>query len=201
MSGLGIGTSIFGSIQGPTQEQVVTLTHRWVIIKDCAKFKDQYATRRKKGGKKVVADEEDLLNRSRGKTRSKADERRGVPSIALQGTLKNMMSQKEARNKRRGKRKEEQIKIYLELQTKKLAMEEAAERRKLHMKEATKRRKLDIEEASQLKKLEIEATMTDTKAREVSLAFISVDKTNMSSERKAWFANRQKKMFAHDDLN
>ncbi|KAE8772998.1 hypothetical protein D1007_54906 [Hordeum vulgare] len=93
------------------------------------------------------------------------------------------------------------MKIYLELQTKKLAMEEAAERRNLHMDEATNKRKLDIEEAAQLKKLEIEATMEVTKAKEVELMFMSMEKNNMSPKRKAWFMNRQKEMFARDDLN
>ena len=72
------------------------------------------------------------------------------------------------------------MKIYLHLQTK-----------KLDMKEAVKKRKLDIEEAAQLKKLEIETTNADTKAKEVALALMSVDKNNLSPERKAWFANRQ----------
>ncbi|KAE8779532.1 Receptor-like protein kinase HSL1 [Hordeum vulgare] len=101
-----------------------------------------------------------------------------------------MMSQKEVRDERRSKGKEEQIKTYLELQTKKLVVEEATERRKLHIEEATKRGKLDIEEAAQLKKLEIEATRADSKAKEVALAFMSVDKNNMPPERKAWFVNR-----------
>ncbi|KAE8796870.1 Receptor-like protein kinase HSL1 [Hordeum vulgare] len=99
------------------------------------------------------------------------------------------------------KGKEEQMKIYLEFQRKKLVMDEAAGRRKLGMEEATKRRKLDIEGGDQLKRLEIEATMADTKAKEVALAFMSVDKNNMSPERNAWFANRQKEMFARDGPN
>ena len=93
------------------------------------------------------------------------------------------------REERRSKGKDEQMKIYLELQTKKLGMEKAA------------RRKLDIVEAPQLKKLTIEATNADTKEKEVVLAIMSVDKTNMSPERKAWFANRQKEMFGRDGLN
>nr|XP_020163419.1 uncharacterized protein LOC109748814 [Aegilops tauschii subsp. strangulata] len=97
---------------------------------------------------------------------------------------------KDAREERKTKGKDEQMKIYLDLQTKKLDMEEAM-----------KRRKLDIEEATQLKKLEIEATHADTKAKEVALALMSVDKNNMSLERKASFANRQKEMFARDGLN
>ena len=47
-----------------------------------------------------MADEGDLLKRPRGKTSSKADERRDASSIALEGILENMMSQKEVRNER-----------------------------------------------------------------------------------------------------
>ena len=171
------------------KDKPFTLTHCWVLIKDCPKFKDQCVARKKKGGKAAVADEGDVLKRPRGKTSSKADEKRDASSIALQGTLENMMSQKEVREERRSKGKEEQMKIYLDLQTKKLDMEEAV-----------KKRKLDIEEAAQLKKLEIEATNADTKAKEVALALMIVDKNNMSPERKAWFTNRQKEMFARDGM-
>jgi hypothetical protein len=80
-----------------------TLTHCWLLINDCPKFKDQYAARNKKVGKAAVADEGDLLKRPRGKTNSKADEKRDASSIALQGTLENIMSQKEVREERRSK--------------------------------------------------------------------------------------------------
>ena len=82
------------------------------------------------------------------------------------------------------------MKIYLDLQTKKLDMEEAV-----------KKRNLDIEEAATLKKLEIEATNAGTKAKEMALVLMSVNKNNMSQERKAWFMNRQKEMLARDGLN
>ncbi|KAE8789861.1 Receptor-like protein kinase HSL1 [Hordeum vulgare] len=146
-----------------------------VLIKDCPKFKDQYNTLKKKRGQKAtVADDGDVLKRPRGRTNSKADEKRGASSIALQGTLKTMMSQKEMREERKSKGKKEQIKIYLDLQTKKLDMEKVV-----------KRRKLDIKEAAQRKKLEIEATIAETKAKEVALALMCIDKNNMSPERKA----------------
>ncbi|KAE8768384.1 Receptor-like protein kinase HSL1 [Hordeum vulgare] len=191
----------FEAFKARHKNKLFTLTHCWVLIKDCAKFKDQYNALKKKGGKKVVANEGDLLKRPRGKTNLKADERHDASSIALQGTLRNMMSQEEVRDDRMSKGNEEQMKIYLEVQTKKLDMEEATERRKLDMEEAMKRRKLNIEEAAQLKKLNFKATMADTKAKEVELAFMIVDKTNMSPKRKAWFANQQKEMFARDGLN
>ena len=105
-----------------------------------------------------MADEGDFLKRSRGKTSSKASEKHDASSIALQGTLEHMLNQKEVREERKSKGKEEQMKIYLDLQTEKLDMEEAV-----------KKRKLDIEEAAHLKKLEIEATNADTKAKEVAL--------------------------------
>ncbi|XBJ12890.1 hypothetical protein VPH35_017324 [Triticum aestivum] len=193
VSGLGLGDLAFQSLEAfkaRHKNKPFTLTYCWSLIKDCPKFKDQYTARKKKGGKADVADEGDLLKRPRGKTSLKADEKRDASSMALQGTLENMTSQKEVKEEKRSKGKEEQMKIYLELETKKLDMEEAA-----------KRRKLDMEEAAQLKKLEIEPTNADTRAKEVPLAIMSVDKSNMSSERKAWFVNRQKEMFARDGLN
>ena len=130
-----------------------TLTHWWSLIKYCPKFKDQYAALEKKAGKAAVTENGDLLNRPRGKTNSKADEKRDVSSIALQATLHGMMTQKEVREERRSKGKEEQMNIYLELQTKKFDMEEAA-----------KRRKLDIE-PPQSKKLAIKATNVTPKQK------------------------------------
>ena len=79
------------------------LMHCWALIKDHAKFKDQYAARKKKGGKAAVADEGDLLKRPRGKRSWKADEKRDASSMALQGILENTMSQKELREERRSK--------------------------------------------------------------------------------------------------
>ena len=72
-----------------------------------------------------MADEGDLLKRPRGKTSLKADEKRDASSMALQGTLENMTSQKEVREEKRSKGKEEQMKIYFGLQTKKPEEEEA----------------------------------------------------------------------------
>ena len=86
------------------KDKPFTLTHCWVIIKNCPKFKDQYnALKKKRGEKAVVADEGDVLKRPRGKTSSKADEKRDAFSTALQGTLDDMMCQKEVREERRSK--------------------------------------------------------------------------------------------------
>ena len=98
------------------------LTHCWVLIKDCAKFEDQYAALKKKGGKAAMAEEGDLIKRPKGKTNSKADEKRDASCTALQANLEGMMSQKEVRKERRSKGKDEQMKLYLELQTNRLDM-------------------------------------------------------------------------------
>ncbi|KAE8804033.1 Receptor-like protein kinase HSL1 [Hordeum vulgare] len=119
--------------------------------------------------------EKKAISPSREKASSKAEEKRGAASIALQGrTLDNMMSQKEVGEERRSKGKEQQMNMYLDLQTK-----------KFEMKEAVQRRKLGIEKADQLKKLEIEATNVENRTKEVALASMSVGKNNMSPERKA----------------
>jgi hypothetical protein len=138
----------------------------------------------------AVTENGDLLKRPRGKIDSMVDEKHDVASIALQATLHGMMTQKEVREESRSKGKEEQMKIYLELQTKKLDMEEVV-----------KRRKFNMEEAAQSKKLAIEATNADTKTKEVVLGIMSVDLTNMSPKRMTWLANRQKEMFDQDGLN
>ncbi|KAE8814801.1 ABC transporter C family member 3 [Hordeum vulgare] len=139
MSGLGIDDLEFQSLEAYKarhKNKPFTLTHCCALIKDCPKFKDQYAARKKKGGLMAVAEEGDLLKRPRGKTNSKADEKHVAASIALQGMLENMMSKKEVREERWCKGKEEQMKIYLDLQMKKFDMEEAMKRRKLDIEGA-----------------------------------------------------------------
>ena len=75
------------------------------------------------------------------------------------------------------------MKAYMELQTKKLEMEDVV-----------KRRKLEIEEAAQTKKLKIEATNANTKEKEVALAFMAMDLSKMSLKRRSWFDKKQKEM-------
>ncbi|KAE8770938.1 Receptor-like protein kinase HSL1 [Hordeum vulgare] len=90
-----------------------------------------------------------MPKRLRCKTNLENDEKHDAASFALQETLEGVMTQKEVLKERRSKGKE-QWKIYLEFQSKKFEIEEAA-----------KRRKLDMEEASQAKKLVIEAIDQD----------------------------------------
>ena len=40
-----------------------TLKHCWSLIKDCPKFKDQYAALKKKGGKAAVDADGDVVKR------------------------------------------------------------------------------------------------------------------------------------------
>jgi len=94
------------------------------------------------------------------------------------------------------------MKQYLELQRKKLEMEEAAKKRKIDMEEASRQRQLDIEAANiSARQLDIEATNAATKAKEVALAIMSVDLTKMSEKTRSWFEARQKEMFDADGLN
>jgi hypothetical protein len=99
---------------------------------------------------------------------------------------------------------EEQMKQYMELQTKKLEMEEAAKKRKIDMEEAARQRQLDIEAANaadRQRQLDIEAANAATKAKEVALAIMSVDLSKMSEKTRSWFEARQKEMFDADGLN
>ncbi|XBI17407.1 hypothetical protein VPH35_059469 [Triticum aestivum] len=185
-----------------------TLTHCWKIINNCPKFKDQYHELQRKRGKKTVAlaggGDGEALKRPRGKTNSKVDDIRDASSMALHETLHGMMSQKDVMNEKKRQSKDEQIKQYLELQRKKLEMEEAAKKRKIDMEEASRQRQLDIEAANvtaRQRQLDVEATNAVTKAKEVALAIISVDLTKMSEKTRSWFEARQKEMFDTDGLN
>nr|XP_045090301.1 uncharacterized protein LOC123497686 [Aegilops tauschii subsp. strangulata] len=185
-----------------------TLTHCWTLINNCPKFKDQYHELQRKRGKKTAkfagGGDGEALKRPRGKTNSKVDDIHDASSMALHETLHGMMSQKDVRDEKKRQSKDEQMKQYLELQRKKLEMEEAAKRRKIDMKEASRQRQLDIEAANvsaRQRQLDIEATNVATKAKEVALAIMSVDLTKMSEKTRSWFKARQKEMFDADGLN
>ncbi|KAE8767583.1 putative DBINO protein [Hordeum vulgare] len=146
----------------------------------------------------------EALKRPSGKTNSKVDDIRDAASMALHETLHDMMSQKDTRDEKKRQSKDEQMKQYLELQRKKLEMEEAAKKRKIDLEEAARQRQLDIEAANvEARKwqLDIEATNAATKAKEVALAIMSVDLTKMSEKTRSWFEARQKEMFDADGLN
>ena len=76
-----------------------------------------------------------MLKRPRGKTNSNVDDIRDASSMALHDTLHGMMSQKDVRDEKKRQSKDEQMKQYLDLQRKKLEMEEAAKKRKIDMEE------------------------------------------------------------------
>ena len=119
------------------------------------------------------------------------------------------------RDEKKRQSKDEQMKQYLELQKKKLEMEEAAKRRKIDMEEAARQRQLDMEEAAQQRQLDIEAdnvkarqrqldieaTNAATNAKEVALAIMGVDLSKMNEKTRAWFEARQKEMLDAEVLN
>ncbi|KAE8796539.1 Serine/threonine-protein kinase mph1 [Hordeum vulgare] len=185
-----------------------TLTHCWTIINDCPKFKDQYRELQRKRGKKTAkfagGGDGEALKMPRGKTNSKVDDIRDAASMALHETLHGMMSQKEMRDEKKRQSKDKQMKQYLELQWKKIEMEEAAKKRKIDLEEAARQRQLDIEAANveaRKRQFDIKATNAATKAKEVALAIVSVDLTKMREKTRSWFEARQKEMFDADGLN
>ncbi|KAE8817737.1 putative DBINO protein [Hordeum vulgare] len=108
------------------------------------------------------------------------------------------------RDEKKRQSKDEQMKQYLELQRKKLEIEEVTKKRKIDLEEAARQRQLDIEAANveaRKSQLDIEATNAATKAKEVALAIMSVDLTKMSEKMRSWFEARQKEMFDADNLN
>ncbi|XBI30856.1 hypothetical protein VPH35_054510 [Triticum aestivum] len=189
-------------------DKPTTLTHCWTIINNCPKFKDRYRELQRKRGKKTAkftrgGDDEALRGRGARPT-PKVDDIRDASSMALHETLHGMMSQKDARDEKKRQSKDEQMKQYLELQRKKLEMEEAAKKRKIDMEEAARQRQLDIEAANvkaRQRQLDIKATNAATKVKEVALAIMSMDLTKMSEKTKSWFEARQKEMFDADGLH
>ncbi|KAE8815350.1 Serine/threonine-protein kinase mph1 [Hordeum vulgare] len=185
-----------------------TLMHCWTIINDCPKFKDQYRELQRKRGKKTAkfagGGDGEALKRPRGKTNSKVNDICDAASMTLHETLHGMVSQKDMRDEKKRQSKDEQMKQYLDLQRKKLEMEEAAKKRKIDLKKAARQRQLDIETANveaRKRQLDIEVTNAATKAKEVALAIMSVDLTKMSEKTRSWFEARRKEMFDADDLN
>ncbi|XBH94888.1 hypothetical protein VPH35_085556 [Triticum aestivum] len=210
VSGLGVGDMAFQSLEAfkaRHNDKPFTLTHCWTIINNCPKFKDQYRELQRKRGLKTAkyaggGDGEAL--RPKGKTNSKVDDIRDASSMALHDTLHGMMSQKDVRDEKKRQSKEEQMKQYLNLERKKLEMEEAAKRRKIDMEEAARRRQLDIEADNvnaRQRQLDIEATNAATKAKEVALAIMIVDLSKMSDKTRAWFEAKQKEMLEAEGVN
>ena len=128
-----------------------TITHYWTIICNCPKFEEQYAAQKKNGESATLVEHEEGEKRPRDKTNSKMNEKRDAASFALQETLQCMMTRKGARNERKHLEKKEQMKAYIEIQKK----------------------KLEIEENIQKKKVEVEASIANTKANEVKLALMA----------------------------
>ncbi|KAE8805318.1 putative DBINO protein [Hordeum vulgare] len=174
VSGLSIGDMAFQSLEAfkaRHNDKPFTLTHCWTIINNCPKFKDQYRQLQRKRGKKTTkfagSGDDEALKRPRGKTNFK-----------------------DMRDEKKWQSKDEEMKQYLELQRKKLEMEEAAKKRKVDLQEAARQRQLDIEAANveaRKRQLDIEATNVATKAKEVALAIMNVDLTKMSEKTRSWF--------------
>ncbi|XBI39509.1 hypothetical protein VPH35_124266 [Triticum aestivum] len=216
------GNDVFQSLKAfkaRHNDKPFTLTHCWTLINNYPKFKGQYRELQRKRGLKtakfVGGRDGEALKRPRGKTNSKVDDIRDASSMALHDTLHGMMSQKDVRNKKKRQSKDEQMKQYLDLQRKKLEMEEATKKRKIDMEEAARQRQLDMEEAARQRhldieadnvkarqrQLDIEATNAATKAKEVALTIMSVDLSKMSDKTRAWFEARQKEMLDAEGLN
>ncbi|XBI57663.1 hypothetical protein VPH35_039017 [Triticum aestivum] len=222
VSGLGVWDTAFQYLEAfkaRHNDKPFTLTHCWTIINNCPKFKDQYRELQSKRGLKTAkfagGGDGEALKRPRGKTNSKVDDIRDASSMALHDTLHGMMFQKIVRDEKKRQSKDEQMKQYLDLQRKKLEMEEAAKKRKIDMEEAAQQRQLDMEEAdrqrqldieadnvkARQRQLDIEATNAATKAKEVALAIMSVDLSKMSEKTRAWFEARQKEILDAEGLN
>ncbi|XBH60998.1 hypothetical protein VPH35_115513 [Triticum aestivum] len=111
-----------------SQEEDKLICQSWMEISQDPRT-DQYRGLQRKRGKKTVAlaggGDGEALKMLRGKTNSK-----------------------DVRDEKKRQSKDEQMNQYLELERKKLEMEEAAKKRKIDMEEASRQRQLDIEAAN-----------------------------------------------------
>ncbi|KAE8778400.1 ABC transporter C family member 3 [Hordeum vulgare] len=154
VSGLGIGDMAFQSLEAFKachNNKPFTLTHYWQIINNCPKFKDQYRELQRKRDKKAVG-------------------RPHWPEVEM-----------EVRDEKKRQGKEEQMKQYMKLQTKKLEMEETAKKRKIDMKKAATQRQLDIEEAARQRQLDIETTNGAARQRQ-----LDIEATNAATKQRRW---------------
>ncbi|KAE8806680.1 Lectin-domain containing receptor kinase A4.3 [Hordeum vulgare] len=160
--------------------------HCWMIINGEEKFKTQYATiKARRGNADVEEHGSGEKPRSCGKTNSKKEDKREAASLALQATLQGMIIDKDSRKEKRRQDKEEQIRAFMDIQKKKLALE--AEK--------------------QAKMLKIEDNKATTRAIEVWLAcmtkgveIMKVDFSTVSSRKRSWFEKMQADMLNLDDV-
>ncbi|KAE8790852.1 C2 domain-containing protein [Hordeum vulgare] len=118
------------------------LTNCWMIINGEEKFKVQYTAINVRGGKEVVEQHGEGENPwQQGKANSNKEDKCKAASLSLQATLKHMIANKDSREEKSRQDKEEQIRAFMEIQNKKLALEAEKKAKMLEIeatKEATK---------------------------------------------------------------
>ncbi|KAE8777407.1 C2 domain-containing protein [Hordeum vulgare] len=121
--------------------------------------------------------------RSRWKTNSKKEDKRDEASIALIAAVESMMTKKDSRKEKHRQDKEEQMNAFMEIQ-----------RRRLEMEEENQAKMLEMEAEKQAKMLEIEVADAKTKAKEAALAsmmtgveIMKVDLNTVSPRKRLWF--------------
>ena len=172
------------------------LSHCYRVIKDEEKFKAQYVALKARGGKGAVEDVgEGELERSRGKTNSKKEDKRDAASNALIASVEGMMNKKDSREEERRHYKEEKMNAFMEIQ-----------RRRLDLDAEKQAKMFELEAEKQAKMLEIEAANAKTKAKEVALAsmmtgveIMKVDLNTVSPRKRPWFEKMQADMLKFDD--
>ncbi|KQK02442.1 hypothetical protein BRADI_2g01466v3 [Brachypodium distachyon] len=156
-----------------------TMPHCWRILKEAPKWQELYVSTKKVGsnGKKLDASTIDLeasghneaASRAvwpRGRTNSKVDAKKEASNLAFEETIKKILADKEAGREKFQQKKEEQMNNFLDLQKRKLAIEEA-------------------NAATRIK--EAEAAMLAEETR-----IMTSDLSLLDPERRSWFEARKK---------
>lgn len=155
------------------------MPHCWRILKEAPKWQELYVSTKKVGsnGKKLDASTIDLeasghneaASRAvwpRGRTNSKVDAKKEASNLAFEETIKKIWADKKAGREKFQQKKEEQMNNFLDLQKRKLAIEEA-------------------NAATRIK--EAEAAMLAEETR-----IMTSDLSLLDPERRSWFEARKK---------
>ena len=177
------------------ENKAFTLTHCWLKLKDCQKWKVSYALHlktveasKKNGNGKAASSAIDVdatpgpsngdrADRPRGHKAAKGDLKRDAQAHLFQESLKEIMTEKEKaaaeREERRRKDKEAAVAIFVDLQ----------------------KRTLEVEETNAKSRL-MEA-LVKVMAEENTIMFTDLDKV-ADPIRRAWIAKRQAEIRARD---
>src|SRR4051812_18151623 len=90
------------TFKAQNDEKPFTLSHCWLVLKNQKKWKEFVSSHKKEGAKEEV----DISERPRGNKNSKKEAKLDANALAIQETLKGLITQKEVSTSKREEREE-----------------------------------------------------------------------------------------------